>query len=139
MSERTPLDGGIAIESEKTRFRVMLESIYKFRQFFVAFVFAILSFSMQFPTKAKTLWVKLPEFTAWILIAATGYFALRDCGGFATKITDKVVEGLEAPQRAWMWRLFFVAMILLLFARIFDGLLPFVHLGPCSLPHLLPG
>lgn len=128
MPERAPLDGGIAVEGEKTRFRVMLESTYRFRQFFVAFVFAILSFAMQFPTKATTLWVKLPEVTAWILLAATGYFALRDCGGFADKITDKVVEGLDTVHRARMWKLFFVSMVLLLVARVVDGLLPFVHL-----------
>ena len=126
MPERAPLDGGIAIEGEKTRYRVMLESIYKFRQFFVAFVFAILSFSMQFPTKTTTLWVKLPEVAAWMLLAATGYFALKDCGGFADKLTDKVVEGLDPPHRALMWKLFFAAMILQLAARVVDGLLPFV-------------
>jgi len=126
MPERAPLDGGMALEGEKTRYRVMLESIYKFRQFFVAFVFAILSFSMQFPTKATTPWVKLPEVAAWILLAATGFFSLKDCGGFADKLTDKVVEGLDPPLRAWMWRLFFTAVILLLIARIVDGLLPLV-------------
>lgn len=130
MTERTPLDGGIAIEGEKTRYRVMLESIYKFRQFFVAFVFAILSFSMQFSTKAKTLWVKLPEVAAWILLAATGYFALKDCGGFANKLTAIVVEGLDPRHRAWMWKLFFAAMILLLIARIVDVMLPFIN--PCA-------
>lgn len=126
MPERAPLAGGIAIEGEKTRYRVMLESIYRFRHFFVAFVFAILSFSMQFSTKATTLWVKLPEVAAWMLLAATGFFALKDCGGFADKLTDEIVEGLDSQNRALMWRLFFAAMILLLAARVVDGLLPFI-------------
>ena len=116
-------------EGEKTRYRVMLESIYKFQQFFVGFVFAILSFSMQFPTKATTLWVRLPEVSAWLLLAATGYFALKDCGGFASKLTDKVVEGLEPSHRARMWIFFMAAVILLLIARIVDALFPFVQ--PC--------
>ena len=93
----------------------------------MAFVFAILSFSMQFPTKATTLWVKPPEVSAWMLLAATGYFALKDCGGFADTLTDKVVEGLDSPHRALMWKLFFAAMVLLLAARVVDGLLPFVR------------
>lgn len=130
MPNPSPLDGGIAVEGEKTRYRVMLESIYRFQQFFVAFVFAILSFAMQFPTKATTLWVRLPEVSAWLFLAATGYFALKDCGGFASKLTDEVVAGLEPSHRATMWRLFLAAVILLLTARIFDALLPFVH--PCG-------
>jgi hypothetical protein len=130
MLERTPLDGGIAVEGEKTRYRVMLESIYKFRQFFVAFVFAILSFSMQFQTKNNTGWVKLPEIPAWILLAISGYFALKDCGGFADKITEEVAEGIPPPHRALMWKIFFFAIVLLLVARIVDVML--LVLGPCA-------
>ena|SRR5438876_9830580 len=120
-AESAPLDNRSKAQGDDTRYRVMLESIYKFRLFFVGFVFAILSFAMQFQAKATSAWVKLPEFTAWIFLAAVGWFALRDCGGFARLLTEKVVEGIDPPQRLWMWALFLVAVLLLLFARIADG------------------
>jgi hypothetical protein len=79
--------GGMLAEAEKTRYRVMLESIYKFRFFLVGLIFAILSFAMQFPVKSDHVLIKLVEVSSWVFLVISGYFAIKDCGGFASKIT----------------------------------------------------
>ena len=56
---RTPLDGGVGIEQEINRQRIVLESAAKFRFFFVALVFAILSFAIQFPIETTKFYLKL--------------------------------------------------------------------------------
>ena len=106
-------------ENEKIRYRIMLESVYKFRFFVVGLIFAILSFAMQFPVKINHLYFfKLFEIGAWILLVIAGFYAIRDCGGFAKKMTEKVVEGLEPRQRSIMWKCFFLAIVFLLIVNI---------------------
>jgi hypothetical protein len=124
MSENKSNENHAIVDSDKTRYRVILESVYRFRQFYVAFVFAILSFAMQFPTKTVSLYVKVPEIGAWVLLTCAGYFALKDCGGFEGVITEKVAEGIDSSHRKMMWKLFFWAIVLLLITRIIDSLFP---------------
>ena len=122
-NDRTPLDGGLALDAEKNRHRVMLESVYKFRFFFVGLIFAILSFSLQFPVKTQNPYVIAIEIFSWILLVISGFFALKDCGGFASKLTGEVLDGLVPFQRRAMWLSFFTAMVLMLAAKILDALI----------------
>ena len=108
-------------EWEQIRYQAMLDSIYKFRLFWVGLLFAVLSFALQFPVKSTTLGVKLAEMLAWTLLFVTALFAIKDCGGFVGTITEKVTEGLRSSERRWMWRCFLAATLLLLLAKILDA------------------
>ena len=78
---RDPIDP-VSDEMHITRDRAMVESVYKFKFFFVGLVFAILSFSMQFPVKTEIIIIRTTEIISWLLLLVTGYFAIKDCGGF---------------------------------------------------------
>ena len=99
------------------RHQVMLEGIVKFRLFFVGLVFAVLAFSVQFSVHSSNLWVKLLQGFSWLLLIITGILALVDTGGFVTKYTEKVFEGLGAKGRWAMWAFFLLAIVLLGISR----------------------
>ena len=101
-----------------TRDRAMVEAVYKFRFFFVALVFAILSFAMQFPVVSASVWIKSFEALSWLLLIIAGFFAIKDCGGFAKVINEKAVIGLEQGQRQLMWGFFFVSIMLLFIVTV---------------------
>lgn len=119
---RPPADGGIALEQEKNRQRVVLESAAKFRFFFVGLAFAILSFAIQFPAKSAEFWLKLAEAGSWGLIAITGLLALVDIGGFS--LSPEPSSSLGKFGRGAMWICFLFGLVLLLFSKIwasFEG------------------
>lgn len=115
-NSRAPLDGGLGLEEEKNRQRIVLESAAKFRFFFVGLVFAILSFAIQFPVKSYELWLKLAEASSWGLIAVTGILALADIGGFSPSPEPNL--SLTKFARGAMWLCFLLGVVLLLTAKI---------------------
>lgn len=81
---------------ERVRYQWMLDSVSKFRLFFVGLVFAILSFSVQFSIVTGNRAAKGCQVAAWILLLATGMLSLRDAGGFVTRYTQDKFDGLSA-------------------------------------------
>lgn len=63
-------------------------------------------------------WVKVGEAWSWVLLAATGMFALVDIGGFSAS------DGTRLTQRCRrvMWGLFFCGVSLLLGSKIVASL-----------------
>jgi hypothetical protein len=93
MSENSsPLLGQEIQTRDRIRDQMLIESVFKFRLFFVGFVFAILSFAMQCSAEAEESRIKFCEASAWFFLALAGYLALKDCAGFAAKITEKTAE-----------------------------------------------
>ena len=115
---RNSLADPVHEEMTITRDRAMVEAIYKFRFFFVALVFAILSFAMQFPVVTASACIKSIEAFYWLLLIVTGFLAIKDCGGFASIINEEAINGLKQKQRKTMWALFFIAIILLFIAKV---------------------
>ena len=113
---RQSLDGGLALDHEKNRQRVDIETATKFRFFFVGLVFAILSFAIQFPVKGVDFHLKLTEAISWGLITITGLFALIDIGGFALS-SDHSKCRLSKFARIVMWACFLVGVVLLLASK----------------------
>jgi hypothetical protein len=116
MIEEAPLRGDTQRRAEQDSNRLALESVYKFRFFFTALVFAILSFAIQFPVDTRSVWIKSAEAGSWALLLTAGCLALRDCGGFRADLSP---VGLSNGWRRLMWALFVVAIVLLLLAKIF--------------------
>ena len=114
--QRTLVDGGLGLEQEKNRQRVVLESAAKFRFFFVALVFAILSFAIQFPINTTEFYLKLAEASSWVLIAITGLLALADIGGFSLSSESNTM--LTKCARGTMWGCFLFGVLLLLVSKI---------------------
>ena len=115
-NQREPLDGGLGLEQEKNRQRVILESAAKFRFFFVGLVFAILSFAIQFPIKSEEFYLKLTEASSWGLIATTGLLALADIGGFS--LSSEPNSSLTKLARGAMWVCFLLGVVFLLASKI---------------------
>lgn len=115
-NHREPVDGGIGLEHEKNRQRVVLESAAKFRFFFVGLVFAILSFAIQFPIKSEEFYLKLTETSSWALIATTGLLSLADIGGFS--LSSEPNSSLTKLARGVMWVCFLFGVVLLLASKI---------------------
>jgi len=109
------------LERERIRYQWMLDSIRRLRFFFCGLVFAMLSFSLQFQVESPSKLIIGFEFGSWILLAITGFYALKDCGGFAIKLTEDVFEGLKPKERKRMWQVFFGAIVLLMFAKGLDA------------------
>ena len=102
---------------DRARYQWMLDSVSKFRLFFAGLVFAMLSFSVQFAVATTNRAAKGCQLAAWILLLLTGMLSLRDAGGFVTKNTQDVFEGLSPTMRRRMWACFVLAIILLMSAR----------------------
>src|SRR2546428_13645348 len=100
------------------RYQWMLDSVSKFRLFFAGLVFAILSFSVQFSVVTANRAAKGCQLAAWILLLVTGMLSVRDAGGFVTKNTQDVFEGLSPSTRWRMWACFLLAIVLLMSARL---------------------
>lgn len=115
-NQRTPIDGGLGLEHEKNRQRLVLESAAKFRFFFAALVFAILSFAIQFPIRSTGISLKCVEASSWGLIAITALLALADIGGFSLSSEPK--SSLTKFARGTMWVCFLVGVMLLLVSKI---------------------
>jgi len=114
------------IARERIRYQWMLEHIAKFRFFFVALVFAMLSFSVQFSVQGTNRAGMWCQAAAWLLLLLTGVFALRDAGGLVAKYTEDAFEGLKPATRQTMWMCFLLAVVLLTVARLVsDGRLNF--------------
>ena len=96
----------------------MLQSILKFRLFFVGLIFSILAFSIQFSVRADTLLVGILQAAAWGALLLAGLLALRDAGGLVTRYTEEVFEGLSTRARVVMWVLFASGMALIAAARL---------------------
>jgi hypothetical protein len=103
---------------ERLRYQWMLDSVSKFRLFFAGLVFAMLSFSVQFSVGSPNRAVKWCQVAAWLLLLATGALSLRDAGGFVSKNTQDVFDGLRPKLRRIMWGCFLLALILLISARL---------------------
>lgn len=111
---------------ERIRYQWMLDSVSKFRFFFAGLVFAMLSFSIQFAIQTTDRVARWCQVLSWVLLALTGMCALRDAGGFVTKNTENVFDGLSPRMRQLMWISFVLAVILLGAARLVsDGALSF--------------
>ena len=104
-------------KENQIRFQAMLEGIVKFRLFFTGLVFAILAFSVQFSVHSSNPWVKWLQASSWVLLIITGILALRDAGGFKTKYTENVFQGLSEKNRRRMWAFFLLAIVLLALSR----------------------
>ena len=115
-NQRESVDGGLGLEQEKNRQRVVLESAAKFRFFFVGLVFAILSFAIQFPIKSEEFYLKLTETSSWGLIATTGLLSLADIGGFS--LSSEPSASLTKQARGVMWVCFLLGVVLLLASKI---------------------
>ena len=118
------------LERDRIRYQWMLDSLFKFRLFFTALVFTILSFSIQFQVNTNDRLIIAFEIGAWILLGITGYFSLKDCGGFSSKITEQSFEGLSQKQRKAMWACFFGGLVLLMVAKSVDSYLAKVEMQP---------
>lgn len=108
----------IGDEMTITRDRAMVEAIYKFRFFFVGLVFAILSFAMQFPVSTESMCIKSLEGVSWLFLLITGFFAIKDCGGFAKIINEEAINGIKQNQRQIMWFSFFLSIALLFIVKV---------------------
>src|SRR5437764_1422520 len=86
----------------RLRYQWMLDSVSKFRLFFVGLVFAILSFSVQFSVPTTNRAAKWCQLAAWLLLLVTGTLSLRDAGGLVTKHTEDVFDGLPSRVRRFM-------------------------------------
>jgi hypothetical protein len=111
-----PIDGGQALEAAKARDRVDIESAARFRFFFVALVFGILSFAIQFPVKTQSVCLKTLEALSWGLVAVTGLLGLIDIGAFS--LTTEAQGRLARHGRIAMWAAFVGGIILLLAAKV---------------------
>jgi len=123
VDKNTPMTEGekYVEECEKIRYQTMLSSLHKFRLFFAGLVFAILSFAIQYPIKSNYVLIKILESASWILFAITGYFALKDLGGFHSLYTEKALEGIGGKKRKWMWCIFLAGIIALMLSKITDS------------------
>ena len=107
---------------ERLRYQWMLDSVSKFRLFFVGLVFAMLSFSVQFAVQTTDRAARWCQVLSWIFLGLTGMLALRDAGGLIAKNTEKVFDGLPPRTRRFMWLCFTLGVVLLAAARFFsDG------------------
>jgi cytochrome bd-type quinol oxidase subunit 2 len=102
---------------ERLRYQWMLDSVSKFRFFFVGLVFATLSFSLQSGVSSTNRSARLCQFAAWGLLLLTGVFALRDAGGLVSKNTEDVFDGLAPTARRVMWAAFLLALVLQIVVR----------------------
>src|SRR5689334_22832219 len=91
---------------DRLRYQWMLDSVSKFRLFFVGLVFAMLSFSIQFSVVSANRALKWCQLAAWLLLMATGVLALRDAGGLVSSNTEDVFDGLPRAARRIMWGCF---------------------------------
>jgi len=103
---------------ERIRDQWMLESVSKVRLFFAGLVFAMLAFSVQFAVVTENRAAKGCQLAAWILLLLTGMLAVRDAGGFVTKNTEDVFDGLSPAIRRRMWWCFVLAVVLLMSTRV---------------------
>jgi hypothetical protein len=107
---------------DRIRYQWMLEGVSKFRFFFAGLVFAMLSFSVQFAVQTTDRTARWCQVLAWAFLGVTGMLALRDAGGFVTKYTQDVFEGLSPTTRRFMWACFFIGVVLLAATRLIsDG------------------
>jgi hypothetical protein len=106
---------------ERLRYQWMLDNVSKFRLFFAGLVFAMLSFSIQFSVVTANRVAKWCQLAAWLLLLVTGVLSLRDAGGFVTRNTEDVFDGLRPTVRLLMWTCFLLAIILLMTARFLSN------------------
>lgn len=104
---------------EEIRHQAVLSSLTKFRFFFAGLIFAVLSYSIQKPVDSVSPYLNWAESISWLLLLASGLFAVKECGGFNLKLTeDAVFSGLSERYRKVMYGLFILAMLLLVLSRI---------------------
>ena len=122
---RDPLDGGVELHTVKAG----IDADYKFRFFFSALIFAILSFAIQYPIKSTCNLLKLAEVISWFILILSGYFSLVVCGRFPIRIISGTAKKLnELLSKQWtdeilMWRLFYFSLFLLLLVKGLDRFL----------------
>jgi hypothetical protein len=109
---------------ERIRYQWMLEGVSKFRFFFAGLVFAMLSFSVQFAVQTTDPTARWCQVIAWTFLVVTGMLALRDAGGFVTKYTENVFEGLSPTIRRFMWACFFLGVVFLAATRVISDRAP---------------
>lgn len=107
-------------ERERIRYQWMLESIHKFRLFFVGLVFSILAFSVQFSIETKDICVNLAQVSAWLTLLFCGVLALKEAGGFNLIHHDNSFDGLDKKLRIVMWSSFLLGLLLLMVARVLN-------------------
>ena len=102
---------------ERLRYQWMLDSISKFRLFFVGLVFAMLSISVQFSVSSALPAVRWCQVAGWVLLLATAVLSLIEAGGFRAKWTEPIFDGLPCRWRIAMWASFIFALVFLMGAR----------------------
>lgn len=118
MAERTELNKQ-GKELDKIRHQAILSSLTKYRFFFAGLIFAILSYSIQKPISSCYWFFTWSENISWLLLLLSGLLAIKECGGFSSKLTeDAIFSGLSPKYRKAMYSLFVIAMILLVLSRI---------------------
>lgn len=105
-------------ERDRIRYQWLLDSIHKFRIFFVALVFSMLAFSVQFAIEPRNSCVNVLQVLAWAALLLCGLFALREAGGFKKINHDESFNGLPPNLRVAMWSLFVAGVVLLMVARV---------------------
>ena len=78
----------------------------------------MLSFSVQFAVQTTDRTARWCQVIAWFFLVVTGMLALRDAGGFVTKHTENVFEGLTPTTRRFMWACFFLGGVFLAATRV---------------------
>jgi len=103
---------------------------FKLNLFMIALIFGVISISIQYPiNKSSCLLLKLLESLSWICLVFSGYFSLVNVSKHPVTIISRPFEWLRVRfKKDWndellMWRLFYLAMFLLLTAKILDKFL----------------
>ena len=115
--KRQSVDGGFGLEKSK----IEIEQEFKFRLFFTALIFAILSFAVQHPVESeRTGFLKITEILAWIILFLSGYFALAICSGVHLSFIKNMANKIKWSDEEAMWLLFYGSIFLLLIVKSFD-------------------
>lgn len=116
--ERDPIDGGIGLHQAKLE----MEAQYKFRLFFAALIFAILSFAIQHPiNNNNSFFLKIVEIFSWFTLFLSGYFSLVLCSGVSIGLINWCVDRISKwSNEERMWIFFYVSLFLLLLVKGID-------------------
>lgn len=101
---RPALGHGLDLKKDE----IEIEQKPKFRLFFTALIFAVLSFAVQHPVASKRACIlKITEILAWVILFSSGYFSLALCGKFHFDFIEKLKNKIRWNDEKVMWCLFY--------------------------------